>query len=282
MIKVLLSFFLLIGISVASEITQEDVKTTIKQIKNIKPNKEVNETVQKAQKQIKDKKAQKEAEETIKQFHKNMDRLVEEWKKRIDYDEKTGKLTIKGEVKDNLKPGGDIQIKDIQIGTGENKFLSRKDRIYIFISSSIPKHILIEYAKQIVDLGLENRAVMVLRGCIGGCKYIKPTLKWISSILHEEGKNKNGLPVAIWIDPLLFRMYKINQVPCVVFAEKVNVFQPELSEGLKYNLRNIPEAAISCGDWSLEYHLKKLYERTKNKKLKAIILGVKRKGFFHR
>ena len=234
--------------------------------------KEAQETVNAFKQNIKNKEMQTQAKKSVDKFYQKMLPYVEQWKKRIYYDEKTGKMIIKGDVDVKTPP-------DIKVGVGENKFLFASDRIYIFVSSSVPKETLIQYAKSIDELGLNNRAVMIIRGCIEGCKYIRPTLKWISSILHENGKNKNGIPVQFWIDPLMFRMYKINKVPCVAFTEDVKLAVIGLSEGLKYNLKTTPKTVVSCGDWSLEYHLKQLYKKTGNPKLKAILAEVKKKSY---
>lgn len=231
---------------------------------------EIGKIVEDFKKNTNNKELKEQAKKSVDEFYKKQP-YVEEWKKRIDYDKKTGKLIIKGDV--------DIPNKDIKIGIEKNRYLSQTDRIYIFVSSSVPKETLIEYAKSIDELGLNNRAVMVIRGCIGGCKYIKPTLKWISSILHENGKNKDGIPIQFWIDPLLFRMYKINKVPCIAFAEDVRTVQIGLSEGLKYNLKTKPKFALSCGDWSLVYHLRQLYKKTKNPKLKTLLKAIKKTSF---
>lgn len=250
MIKKALISLLVVGLAVAG--IDKEAKESIDAFKkNIKTNKEM----------------KNEAKKSVDSFYKEAMPYVKEWKKHIFYDEKTGKLIIKGDVESKEAKNKSDKV----IGTGENEFLEKTDRIYIFISSSIPKQTLINYAKSIYELNLENRAVMVLRGCINGCKYIKPTLLFIRSILTEDGKNQKGLPVQIWIDPLLFRMYNINVVPCVVFAENVDTKLPNLSEALAYNLKDNPKYALSCGDWNLTYHLETLYKKTKNKKLKAIL-----------
>ena len=108
-------------------------------------------------------------------------------------------------------------------------------RLYIFMSSSVPREIWYAYARQVASRRLN--AVFLLRGCIGGCKYIKPTLSFIKDIITLGGEEKGGLPVEVWIDPIKFREYGVSAVPCFAY------------EGKK---------RLSCGDWSLEYHLRKL------------------------
>ncbi len=160
-----------------------------------------------------------QTQERAKEFEKEAKKLKEITHKRAkEYELKyeNGKLTVK---KRNLKT------------------VNTEGRIYIFMSSSIPKQVWYSYVQQIVDLKLN--AVLVLRGCIGGCKYIKPTLEFIHDVLTLGGKQKEGIPVQIWIDPTLFRKYKVKVVPCVAMEGKEK---------------------LSCGDWNLKWHLEKLKE----------------------
>lgn len=107
--------------------------------------------------------------------------------------------------------------------------------VYIFMSSSVPLEVWWRYAHYLLDRNIHG--VFILRGCIGGCRYIRPTLEFIRRFLTEDGKNEEGLPVEVQIDPLKFRDYGVKVVPCVAV------------EGRK---------KLSCGDWSLEYHLGRL------------------------
>jgi hypothetical protein len=103
-----------------------------------------------------------------------------------------------------------------------------KRKIYIFMSSSVPREVWDVYIEEVVSRGLN--AVFLLRGCIGGCRYIKPTLSFIAEVLKERS-------VEVWIDPLKFREYGVGRVPCFAFEGR---------------------SRLSCGDWSIEHHLKVL------------------------
>ncbi len=107
--------------------------------------------------------------------------------------------------------------------------------IYLFISSSVPLEVWWNYAHQ--ALNGNHRVVFVLRGCIGGCRYIKPTLEFIQKFLTEDGQRERWLPIEVQIDPLKFRKYGVKKVPCFAL------------EG---------EEVLSCGDYTLEYHLRRL------------------------
>ena len=107
--------------------------------------------------------------------------------------------------------------------------------VYIFISSSVPLEVWWRYAHYLLDRNIPG--VFVLRGCIGGCRYIRPTLEFVRRFLTEDGENEEGLPVEVQIDPIKFREYQVKVVPCVALEGKEK---------------------LSCGDWSMEYHLKEL------------------------
>ena len=112
----------------------------------------------------------------------------------------------------------------------------RKEKaIYVFMSSSVPEVVWKRYAHYIDETGIP--AVLLLRGCVGGCRRIRPTLEFIAGVLELDGEDEEGLRVEVQIDPRKFRKYGVKVVPCVAV------------EGRK---------ELSCGDWSLEYHLRKL------------------------
>ena len=161
-------------------------------------------------------------------------------------------------------------------------FLRSDERLYIFMSSSVPLVTWENYA-QSLDKLREANAVMVLRGCIGGCQRIRPTLAFLQKIIlphleevdfsrpdWQEQVKKKARHVQVWIDPLLFRYYDITEVPCVVFARKVNPYIGA-SEGYKGNLKNRPQYWKVCGDWRLDYVLEKLYDKSNAEVLKRMV-----------
>ena len=103
-----------------------------------------------------------------------------------------------------------------------------KNKVYIFMSSSVPEEVWNIYMNYVLDKNIP--AVFLLRGCIGGCKYIRPTLEFIQRVLKER-------PLEVWIDPVKFKNYRVKVVPCVAVEGKEK---------------------LSCGDWNLEYHMREL------------------------
>lgn len=154
------------------------------------------------------------------------------------------------------------------------------ERLYIFVSSSIPKETLVRYAKTIDSFGLGHRVVMVMRGCIGGCEKIKPTLRYINDVITDGGAIDEGVKAQIWIDPLLFRKYGITKAPIVVYAKGVNTEKIHLSEGLDQNLKNQPIFYKSEGDWGLEHHIEVLYQKSKSASLQKLLASMQKNKFY--
>ncbi len=63
--------------------------------------------------------------------------------------------------------------------------LGANERIYVFLSSSIPTETLRRYTSAAGALGDRN-VRFVMRGFIGGAKYIKPTLRFVRDLLLED------------------------------------------------------------------------------------------------
>ncbi|MDW7711822.1 MAG: type-F conjugative transfer system pilin assembly protein TrbC [Deferrisomatales bacterium] len=101
------------------------------------------------------------------------------------------------------------------------------DRIYLFISESVPLETLRNYARDVADLG-DPRIVMVLRGFVGGMRHVLPTRRFVLDVLRkdlacnpEAASDCELYPVSLVIDPLLFRRYDIQAVPAVAYAQDV-------------------------------------------------------------
>ena len=176
---------------------------------------------------------------------------------------------LKSEVFKGIK----TYYKDVSGGSnaGENR-LSPNERIYLFISSSVPEATLRTYMEQIAGLRDPNIAV-VTRGFIDGMKYIGPTLEFIQKLLEKDPScgepcGLNGVNVEV--DPLLFRRYGILQVPAVVYVPDIEVAVPGASEGLEQNA-TVARSYAFYGDVSLAYALQRINEKAKSASLAAVI-----------
>jgi len=169
-----------------------------------------------------------------------------------------------------------------EIGKTKGKLLPT-ERIYIFISSSIPIQTLRNYALALDRLGDPN-IVMVMRGFVDGMKHIKPTIKFVGGILRKDPscdmtKQKcETFRADFQIDPLLFRRYQIAKVPSVVYAADVNVVDVQMSEGLEGNAV-VSDYYVLYGDASLEYVLDTMHKEIKSKSIERLLTTLK-KGFY--
>ncbi|MRR34083.1 conjugal transfer protein TrbC [bacterium] len=161
--------------------------------------------------------------------------------------------------------------------------LPRDERVYIFISSSMPKRTLRNYVRDVAKLNDPN-VKLVMRGMVGGMKYIRPTLRFIEGLMVKDAgcdprKNRcERFSAGVDIDPILFRRYGIDRVPAIVFARKVNVLDPQISEGLERNM-SVAEFHVLNGDTALEYVLERFRAETGSAALKALVTRLN-SGFY--
>jgi len=154
--------------------------------------------------------------------------------------------------------------------------LAEGERIYIFISASMPMHVLRAYAADAAQLG-DSRVSLVLRGFVGGMNKIVPTANMIAEMLKKNPScelsdtHKCDMQrVEVMVDPLLYRRYGVQQVPTFVYAKGVSSINPGMSEGDTNNARQTGEILRLAGDASLKYVVAKFYDETGSESLKRL------------
>lgn len=168
----------------------------------------------------------------------------------------------------------DYAAKEGKKDGGKVSMLSGRERIYLFISSSVPVQTLRRYAADLDKLG-DPHIVMVMRGFVGGMKYMKPTLEFVQKVVAKDagcdpGKTKcEAYRVAMNIDPLLFQRYGIDRVPAVVYVPEVSVTDASLSEGWEENAR-AGDHLVLYGDASLDYILDAFHRESGRKSLERL------------
>jgi len=178
------------------------------------------------------------------------------------------KKDILNNLKNNPKGSGN-NLTNLDLDLSD---FTQKNRIYVFMSSSVPLPIWYEYGAFIHNNKLHN-ASMLIRGCVNGCKKIKPTTDFMRKVI--EYKPKQIINPSILIDPLLFKRFKMEEVPCVVFAKGVTITNDyEGSEGNEGQVKNNTYYK-SCGDWSMMYHIEELEKQSKDPTLKKLIKEIK-------
>lgn len=167
--------------------------------------------------------------------------------------------------------------------------LGNGERVYVFISSSMPVETLRNYAISI-DRGGDPNLVMVMRGMIGGISKLIPTMKFISSFLIKdqeclERALRGGTEACesygaeAIIDPMLFSRYEIYKVPAVVFATGVKPNDVEASEGFEGNT-TVGNSKTVYGDASLDGILEVIADNTKSKTLEILVKKM-RGGYYN-
>jgi type-F conjugative transfer system pilin assembly protein TrbC len=184
-------------------------------------------------------------------------------------------------VRNALLPPGTMESLARQ---APNPLLADSERLYVFVSHSIPLETLRTYAEAIHKAGDPN-VVMVLRGMVGGMKYFRPTAEFVQSIVLTDpdcpasGKTQcDAYATSVLIDPLLFRRYAVTRVPTFVYARDVRLpAGPSGSEGIPEKASVGAQFALA-GDVSLDYAVEALNREAKSPSLTALV-GALRKGF---
>lgn len=150
--------------------------------------------------------------------------------------------------------------------------LAQDERVYLFISSSMPMTTIRNYVASVTRLH-DGHIMMVMRGFVEGMTKIGPTMQFTSQALKEnpscEGQDCATYPVRVIVDPLLFRRYGISRVPAVVFARGVKPETPESSEGDTGS--SLSSHTTIYGDASLEYMLDQIRRDTGSASLKGLL-----------
>lgn len=136
-------------------------------------------------------------------------------------------------------------------------------KLLVFISSSMPDDVIRSYIKESEDIS--DSTVFVLRGFVKGMKRIRPTLSYVRHLLCGDEAPDSGqcLYAVVDINPGLYRMFKINEVPAFVVLESGAIDQcgGDVS-GVKY--------FVSRGDADLKYHLDRM-ERKGSLQARALL-----------
>jgi len=113
--------------------------------------------------------------------------------------------------------------KDHNVDKQETQVVSGH-RLYLFVSSSMPKNKMRTYARQLQKY---PNAQMIMRGFIGGAKKMQPTMAYIKSIIVKNKDCSIGVAcktvkTKINIDPVLFQRYNITKVPTLVYVNELS------------------------------------------------------------
>lgn len=146
------------------------------------------------------------------------------------------------------------------------------ERVWVLVSSSVPRETLRNYVRDMDRLGDPN-VRMILRGFVGGAKRIMPTLDFVRGlILHDPacaGEDCPGFNAVIQVDPLVFSRFGLREVPAIVYARGVRAADPSMSDGAPENA-SVGEAFLLRGDVSLGWVLETFRRETGEGRLGAM------------
>lgn len=154
--------------------------------------------------------------------------------------------------------------------------LKDDERIYVFISSSMPLETIRTYAAAIGRYNDPKKMVLVMRGFIGGMQKIGPTTNFIADVLKQKstcdiasGEQCQMVNANVQVDPILFRRYGIGEVPATVYAKGVRVNNLDQSEG--NDDVSVGSFWTVYGDASLEYNLDRIRQESGSDSLKGLL-----------
>lgn len=186
------------------------------------------------------------------------------------------------EEKKKLKKSFGVQETPMESKINNTSLIAKSDRLYIFISSSVPRETLMAYIRDMDHLK-EPNIILCLRGFVGGMRKVRPTLDFISSLVKKDPSCKSDrcefYRANIDIDPLAFRYFDINRVPAVAFAENVNMENVEQSIGTPGNVKAKGRTNVIYGDMPLSYILTRM--SATHPRLKKLVNKLERKGFYN-
>lgn len=143
-------------------------------------------------------------------------------------------------------------------------------RLYLFISSSMPMATLRNYAATIARAEASG-ITMVMRGFVGGMKKIRPTMEFIGAVLKKNhdcdfAKEKcDSFQVNVQVDPELFQKLQIREVPALAYLPG-NDGEAETAPA---------DATIVYGDAGLDYLLEKINREAQNEGLQKLIAALR-------
>ena len=112
-----------------------------------------------------------------------------------------------------------------------------KEKLYIFISFSMPDSMIKNYFSESQNLLNKNTdIVFVLRG------FYKNSFKETTAKIATLTQNNNNKPLGIIVDPILFQRYNVQQVPTIIKEYKDSTYDEiEGSITIKYSLDKFEE-----------------------------------------
>lgn len=160
--------------------------------------------------------------------------------------------------------------KELDVDNEDNKKTLSGHRLYLFVSSSMPKDKMRTYARQLQKY---PNSKMIMRGFIGGSKKMQPTMAYIKSVITKDvacsGIQCKTVKTKFDIDPVLFQRYNISKVPALIYVDELSGAS-YCSEG-NSDIVNAVGVHKFVGLAPLKYMIQVLAEKTNLPKLEQLL-----------
>ncbi|AWI34155.1 TrbC family F-type conjugative pilus assembly protein [Helicobacter apodemus] len=208
-------------------------------------------------------------EDFKKELKANEDYIL--YDKSIDFSKYTG---LNREELESIRNGS----HNLQSG---NRFLSSDEKIFIVISSSMPKETIINYFKTLEKVNTD--VTFILQGLVGNdISKLNPTLEYIRDLLVKDKNTSLENPENIYsfnidINPKVTQKFNITHTPAVIFISNYDKTLQEPQE-LKESI-NGERVYIAYGAVSADYAFKEINKKAKSKGLEKLLAQLN-KSFF--
>jgi len=228
-------------------------------------------------KMLKNKNAEKQAEEVstfvrTEKFQKGVSANEKYilYDKSIDWSKYTGKYSEQTkEVIDQLENTNSPLLS-------KNQFLNSNEKLFIVISSSIPKETIANYFKMLEKVNLD--VTFIMRGVIGTPQKIMPTINYINDLLvknpsEDPSKQENRYQYNVEINPKITRRFDVKQVPAVLFIKNYNPVVQEYKDVIGSPDKD-EQYWIAYGDTSIDYALEQINKKAKSEGIDRLLKAI--------
>ena len=155
----------------------------------------------------------------------------------------------------------------------DNQFLSNDEKIFIVISSSLPKETILNYFRMLESVNAD--VTFILQGLVGNdIAKLNPTIDYIRDLLIKDKNTpldtpNNAYAFKVDINPKVTQKFNITHAPAVIFIKNYdNTLQEpqELQES-----SNTEQAFIAYGAVNIRYALGKINKKANSKGLESLL-----------
>lgn len=193
--------------------------------------------------------------------------------KSIDWSKYTGKYNeqTKNTIEQLEKTNSPLVSK--------NQYLNANEKLFIVISSSLPKETIQSYFQMLEGVNLD--VTFIMRGVIGTPQKIMPTVNYINDLLvknpkEDMTKQENRYQFNVEINPKITRRFDVKEVPAILFIKNYNPVVQEYKEVIGSPDKD-EHYWIAYGDASIDYALEQINKNAKSDGIERLLKAIKNK-----